>query len=579
MSSDIKTTTKMNSDAFIRETYQSAYVPVPTQRTHAVSQKDAKSLVQGNRIVEDVAPPMIIAHNIVTNAALPGETGIMLAKRAQYDMLRKANAAKNEYGITAPLKTRSAPPVQDLDAATLEQMAKTHSKLGKITQRFAEGAGSAAAETTDIDQPDVQEVLMRKGEVDETVSYKNVAKQVERIRNPKLENDRLMSRMVAPLLHETPLIVKSNGGVARQVGNAGRSAQERGDLRHATTGAPVGAGAPPLPIDVSGFNPNPAPLPAPPPVAAPEAYDFGRRGDSVKDREMDPSNRAMFEERQRRQRSETVQARRAAASQRQSRVDEAAALAAAQGERAQSAQAAATRSAAASTSATQAAAAQAERDAFAAEQAAATPPAMQRFSTDDMSSDPIPLPSADAEAELRRQLDDVIMAQFTGAPTTIPPQQAAMLDEQAARQQEMLRAQAEAQRQHREAEAYRQQQESTQRRTRADGSIDFDVLMAHHGPSIPGADHYHAAPGVVPEHWRGGRYESSLPGESARGKRASDRVIRNATGYVQRNDYTGPVPLRMQPADGQKQATTFARSSDVPLRMRADRVPLRMRPY
>ena len=249
-----------NSDEFIRQTYQALYVPIPIQRQHALVDKNARGIVRTNKIRDLDEQKATIVHDRATNMSLKhGVARIQEVTTTEYDMLRTVNASKNKFGIIAPPVLRRSVPVERLGRVELKEMAKAESKLHTLNDRVADGFTESAVLTTEADYADVEERLMRKGNVDEDLdmAYKSAVTQIINIKDP-LAKSRELVRAALKVPVKMPLVKPSAGGAAHQVGNVGRSAQQRSGMQ------PEQLGPSPLPPTVA---PPSGPFPQKPKAA------------------------------------------------------------------------------------------------------------------------------------------------------------------------------------------------------------------------------------------------------------------------------------------------------------------------
>jgi len=236
-----------NSDAYIRQTYQALYVPIPIQRQHALVDKNARGIVRTNKIRDLDEQKATIVHDRATNTSVKhGVARIQEVTRTEYDMLRAVNASENKFGIIAPPVLRRSVPVERLGRVELKEMAKAESKLHTLNDRVADGFTESAVLTTEADYADVEERLMRKGNVDEDLDmvYKAAVTQILAIKDP-LAKSRELVRAALKVPVKMPLVKPSAGGAAHQVGNVGRSAQQRSGMQ------PEQLGPSPLPPTVA----------------------------------------------------------------------------------------------------------------------------------------------------------------------------------------------------------------------------------------------------------------------------------------------------------------------------------------
>ncbi len=189
-----------NSDAFIRATYQAAYLPVPPQALHALGAKDARGLVYANRIQALEQPRNLIAHEHAQFLARneTGERRLQTITRVQNDVLRTGNAADPKFGVTAPLRPRESAPVENLGRTSVKSMANSVSKIRKLDDEAVADDDDAAVNGLETEFADVQQRLYRRGAVEEDVdeAIRGARQQIAAYRNPLAASSELFAEAV-----------------------------------------------------------------------------------------------------------------------------------------------------------------------------------------------------------------------------------------------------------------------------------------------------------------------------------------------------------------------------------------------
>lgn len=233
-----------NSDAYIRATYQAAYLPVPPQTLHALGEKDARGLVYANRIQTLQQPRNLIAHEHAQFLARneTGEKRLQTITRVQNDLLRTVNAAEPKFAITAPLRLRESAPVENLGRTSVKSMANSVSKIRKIDDEAVAFDDDTAVNGLETEFADVQQRLYRRGVVEEDVdeAIRGAKEQIAAYRNPLAASSEIFANAVR-VPERGPFEVKKKK--ASLQGPVARSAAQRDGLP--PTSVPPSAAMPP----------------------------------------------------------------------------------------------------------------------------------------------------------------------------------------------------------------------------------------------------------------------------------------------------------------------------------------------